>query len=1494
MATADAAPRPRHWSLPAEPPRTASAWTPVTDGDRAAVDPNGASTLVATPEALGITSADVLLGEQHVLSDPPWLPSYLAQFPVQNATNQRPRPSAAGGGARVATTIELVKRLGNWHLVLDGVTQVDRRLGNSLLAEDVQPSIEADEGEVAPPADPTETREGLFWLPRFHEQRDKNDNRVVSPVALSARLEEGQLPPRRVSVSVVQRVWDGEDSLLPAKDRVVARHSLDPHYATSPTAPVTLLPYPATFTQPPYVTLVDKGTVRQFEVRQKDRQVKKVVQAAGNFVNSMLSKKTKNPRFKLNDAGKVGAWIADWQSSQRSKGALLLTLFKAAAVYSAPGLGGAVVSLLDLKTAFGDDGEVPPEPVLYDLTATTLRITIDRLINTTSEQRRDGPHGATSRVAFNPMALRRAQYAKEAALLFWMAFGEWDAKLGGFNPFPKTTTAATGVVAVAAAGLLDLVLAYKEGLRTAASGFVPTPVAAFLGLSQASQVQYLRLYVAAVGAGVAAAAGAKAFLDWFAERRYAVGPGNEILESGLDPDWLLRTRVELTLLFEVEEDSGKTTTFEVDAPMAHAIDAGFLMSGYTQQLKELKTSVDALVRALPTPGLPGFFGQVQLWLGLADVYETVEGFAFQVRDKKSNKTKDLVFNPENIEARITTLLFGPPATARRDDLDEDAATEEAFKAARAALAESDEPKPAPPNPIVIVRQRQRAEHLFALTYGVGTSFVDSARNPHAQFRRFLFLYLNALAYPSDAYYHFAQFVVPAANDADAVAYKRFGRSVGVVRRLPQLALFDRTRRNASGDDNLTGAPAPWLAVRQLRSDQADERTSAKEAISATQIAMRRHAAELEVLPWVVESANPLVAPPLLPGFHTVELYGQSARAYVANGDTLHRGAVDGVRFGALDGVFPRSIGKFLAQMAVLPAARPPDLSWQLAAAGGRPRGDAKVLAALKVGPATASAFAAVSAFAEVVAAAAVAHGASLRRIDLTATVVQMAMQAVANAVPLARALADAAKRCGSVAPDDDLVFSCVRGGPTIRRALERCVAWSDAQRASSTLRAWPLVTQRVFDEFVGVLARLADGPRVNPVGLPFTFVQTLWLHNFPALANARPSDDSTPLATQAAAAAAAFARVRALASRAIATMENAAEGAREALVDVVCARPVVFLLADSLPRGDAFASLAVDATARVARTQRDWQSPKPQFAAEALRLRAARLNVNAVEALGAEPFAPIADPGALSKLVDHFLRLDEPTRVRFVVPPGSEFAGAVSDLSHAAHLEDTPVWMDALRKATLELRVAAAPPSAADGIATPVDAATLEREGRSWHPYVLDMAASPDDPRALRWSLELAMLPSVLPLADATLPLTVLEAIEALRLQRVPWDAARREARRVLLWNVDRTYQLLLLHAAMRPGAASGAPLAIDVRSQPELATVAVAAAAIAIARAAAAIGASVPVTVHVGDGALPAAESARRIVDRVADQRDIRAAPLVEVVAALAPALAATQTTPA
>ena len=404
---------------------------------------------------------------------------------------------------------------------------------------------------------------------------------------------------------------------MPAKDRVVARHSLDPHYATSPTAPVTLLPYPATFTQPPYVTLVDKGTVRQFQVAQKGRKLKKVVQVAGNFVDSMLSQKVQNPKFTLKNAGKVGTWIASWQSSQRSKGALLLQLFRAGAVYAGGPLGVAVVGLLDLKTGFGDNDKDAPDPVYYDLTATTLRITIDRLISTTSEQRRDGPHGATSRVAFNPMALRRARYAKEAALLFWMAFGEWDEKTGGFNPWPKTSTVASGGFGFVAAAFLNVIFGFLAQVRAGKAGLNPLVVfQVFENLPAPAQLHYVKQYLSAglaVGAGIATFAAAQKFLDWFGKQEFARGPGNEILESGLDPDWLLSTRVELTLLFEVEEDSGKTTTFEVDAPRAHAIDAGFLMSGYTQQLKELKTSVDALVQVCPRQAFLAFLGAIVAW-----------------------------------------------------------------------------------------------------------------------------------------------------------------------------------------------------------------------------------------------------------------------------------------------------------------------------------------------------------------------------------------------------------------------------------------------------------------------------------------------------------------------------------------------------------------------------------------------------------------------------------------------------------------------------------------------------------------------------------------------------------------------------------------------------------------------------------------------------------------------------------------------------------------
>ena len=139
--------------------------------------------------------------------------------------------------------------------------------------------------------------------------------------------------------------------------------------------------------------------------------------------------------------------------------------------------------------------------------------------------------------------------------------------------------------------------------------------------------------------------------------------------------------------------------------------------------------------------------------------------------------------------------------------------------------------------------------------------------------------------------------------------------------------------------------------------------------------------------------------------------------------------------------------------------------------------------------------------------------------------------------------------------------------------------------------------------------------------------------------------------------------------------------------------------------------------------------------------------------------------------------------------------------------------------------------------------------------------------------------------ATAALPVTVLQALHLAEVD-VSWDAARREARRVLLWNVDRVYQLLLLHAA--DPAHFGTELAINLRGnwEPRDSAFVVAAVVLGTAYASTAVAASVPVTVHLNAASGPRARGARDAVARLAAQEVVRAAPLSEVVAALVPAL--------
>lgn len=271
---------------------------------------------------------------------------------------------------------------------------------------------------------------------------------------------------------------------------------------------------------------------------------------------------------------------------------------------------------------------------------------------------------------------------------------------------------------------------------------------------------------------------------------------------------------------------------------------------------------------------------------------------------------------------------------------------------------------------------------------------------------------------------------------------------------------------------------------------------------------------------------------------------------------------------------------------------------------------------------------------------------------------------------------------------------------------------------------------------------------LHPVRLPFSFLQTLWLHSLPTVEQV-PRLVAQPLEAQTRAAASSFARVRALVDACVLNdgINRAVRRAvHRVLVDTVSSRPIVVLVADALfshdartaSYADAYTNLATDATAQIVATQRGWRPPAPRVAFAALRTRAARLRVDAIDLRGPEAFTAYKDPGALSQLAERFLKIEDtavPARARFFVPPGTTLEGGPGDFCHAARLEDAPVWLQALGKAALELRLETGTPDPSIATAVPVDARTLEQAARTWHPYVVDVDLRRTG--AARWAFEL-------------------------------------------------------------------------------------------------------------------------------------------------------------
>jgi hypothetical protein len=224
--------------------------TPLSNGDEPCmlVDPpmqyadfDGADVGAAAAQEIGADSTEALLLQQRCSVKLPGEQRSARLAPSFFATKQD------------VNTVEIVKRDGNYSVLIDGVSQ----------------------GVIKWNEDAQEWDSASYWMPRFKEQRvedpdappsDKGTDRkrrVVQPVLVAMRLEDYEEPPDVCTLEVRQRaVHDGTEIMPPT---TVKQERVRPYSVGDATCNATVVPYPLACTPEPYVMINDYSQVRHYE-----------------------------------------------------------------------------------------------------------------------------------------------------------------------------------------------------------------------------------------------------------------------------------------------------------------------------------------------------------------------------------------------------------------------------------------------------------------------------------------------------------------------------------------------------------------------------------------------------------------------------------------------------------------------------------------------------------------------------------------------------------------------------------------------------------------------------------------------------------------------------------------------------------------------------------------------------------------------------------------------------------------------------------------------------------------------------------------------------------------------------------------------------------------------------------------------------------------------------------------------------------------------------
>ena len=1317
------------WALPTEVNRPVSCWTSEDDV---------LNSRLGSLDQINATPLEV----KGPISDPPWLAEDSESVSTNVETNGAELMEGLAppmtGVDQQCTTIELVKHNGKYAVVLDGVQMPDA----------FDPDHSADNGVPR------------FWLPRFRDvvssplKGSEQGERTAGPLCIGVRLEEAEVAPTRVTVSVRQKIIDYGVVLINPYDKdlsttEVHNEDITPYSVADHGVGYTMLPYPATITRQPIITIIDMDERRRWEFAARRWQWNRTLKVVTSIASLIMIATTPEVAVpSLAGAGLIKLIKALGQSYNSINPAK--AMWKTLLLQSSPGIRHmveAITATADI-TWFGYEAakQPPTEITGYDFSISQFSAALKYI----AETRSDGTSESRPR-GLSPIEMSRQGRNREAALLYWLVYGNEsvldDPNLESFKKDNES----------------------NDGSWTGSIDWWPS------------------------------------WLRWNSKTL----TGNLLDTRGIDPYMASQSRIEYVVRITVEERDGTVSKFDFEPLRANAIDAGYILTNVEGDLKEMRAVVTKVKQKLEDLRTYGFSWIHQTlyvadgstgsyWMpGIRNWFSSANDAERRRRWKELQTARQggsiasmppLIFKPEEFVKRLLLLLYGPTQDEIIGFDDDGVAKLEDADARIKRRREEAEPNPytwfgvtqnsGVPNEL-FNKWMADLETLYRKTLGLPNRtpedplFLDHTKT--FAFWRYVDAYVPVLGLPDG--FGLSAFVVPKL---DGNARRR---PANLVRRMPQIGVVATARLSIFGT-------TPILKVKHVPADPLSERRLAKAAVAAAQKCWARTTLVYRRLHWAVESSNFYGAPN---SFHFLQCYNplnsEDARAAFEQLPILYP-AESSANVLGLVAAQPENVTA--EEMTADQFPRPVDTWARNAAAGTRRIGDAADLQAFKLVSSRESLLA-LQAYAAIVAYKAVKHSATLQRQDL---VQSSAQDANATAVVVAKvidSLYGTNTKSTMLVSRDDIFFSCVPHATYARAVLLQLDGWRAAQRvalaknASSTAQfyvTWPVTLRHRASAFAHALRTIAKSA-VSPLKIPVIALQCLWYTGNPTVDRLLATEDvaRSGMELQIREAAASFRRVQRIVAN---TPEKSQTTASLAALQVAIAcRPVV-LVAWMEGHRERVARALQASTVSVQRV-------KPMAIVgnrPALRMRCAGLRLDSTFAMRNEQVLR----ESVDTLLNRMTLLNIDSAARYAVPSGSlPYSATPLDLSNASALEDVVVWKHHVSEALQRQNIVAGT-SSARGFTEwfKVDAIKVTNDGISHHPQLIELWSN----RATIFMVENPSLDQE-PLVG-TLPVTINEVLDGMkrsmevdRRRSLTWTLTQRT--RALMWNVDRMIQLMLL-----------------------------------------------------------------------------------------------------